>query len=116
MNAHGFPKGERLLKRREFLRLSSRGRKTHTEHFIIICGEPVASSTRIGVTVSRKAGNAVVRNRCKRMIREFYRLNKVLFNLADYNFIAKPGVARMVFNDFVRELTIALQRLGKKQC
>jgi ribonuclease P protein component len=114
VTAHGFPKGERLLKRREFLSLSSRGRKIHTEHFLVLYGEPVTSSIRIGITVSRKAGNAVVRNRCKRMIREFYRLNKGLFILADYNFIAKPGVARMVFPDFVRELTSALQRLGKK--
>lgn len=114
MNAHGFPKGERLQKRREFLSLSNRGRKIHTEHFVILYGEPITGSIRIGITVSRKTGNAVVRNRCKRMIREFYRLNKSLFILTDYNFIAKPGVARMVFTDFVRELTSALQRLGNK--
>jgi len=114
MKSHGFPKGERLQKRSEFLSLSNRGRKIHAEHFLILYGEPITSSIRIGITVSRKVGNAVVRNRCKRMIREFYRLNKNIFIKADYNIIAKPGAARMVFPDFVRELTSALQRLGKK--
>lgn len=116
MNTQGFTRGERLLKRREFLQLSARARKVHTEHFLILQGESAGSSSRIGITVSRKTGNAVARNRCKRIIREFFRLNKGLFILADYNIIAKPGVARLAFADFVRELTSAMQRLGKQKC
>jgi RNase P protein component len=50
------------------------------------------------------------------MIREFYRLNKPLFLLSDYNFIAKPGVACLVFPELVRELTLGLKLLGKKKC
>lgn len=112
MSLQGFPKAERLLKRSEFLRLSSRSRKIHSQHFIILRGETSGLSTRIGITVSRKTGNAVARNRCKRLIREFFRLNKELFLSSDYNIIAKPGAARLEFMDIVRELKSALQRLG----
>jgi ribonuclease P protein component len=112
MSLKGFPKAERLLKRNEYLQLSSRSRKIHSQHFIIICGETSGISARIGITVSRKTGNAVERNRCKRRIREFYRLNKALFVSSDYNIITKPGAARLEFMDFVRELKSALQRLG----
>jgi ribonuclease P protein component len=107
-----FHKGERLLKRREFLQLSSSRRKIHTKHFIIIRSDAGVLLTRIGITVSRKTGNAVARNRCKRLIREFYRRNKALFIASDYNVIAKPGAAQLDFQELVQELADALQRLG----
>jgi ribonuclease P protein component len=116
MKENGFPKSERLLKRRDFQALSRYSWKVHTEHFIIICGGINSESSRIGITVSRKVGNAVTRNRAKRMIREFYRLNKTLFSLYDYNIIAKPGVDLLVYSELVRELTMGLKLLGKKKC
>ena len=109
----GFPKAERLLKRKDYLSLAgSRARKIQTQHFIVLRGEAKGLSTRIGITASRKTGNAVARNRSKRLIREFYRLNKSLFLTADYNIIAKPGAARLEYTVLVQELTRALQRLG----
>jgi len=114
MKENDFPKSERLVKRRDFQCLSKQSWKVYTEHFIIICGMKKSESRRIGITVSRKVGNAVKRNRAKRMIREFYRLNKPRFLLSDYNFIAKAGVASMVYPEIVRELTIGLKLLGKK--
>jgi ribonuclease P protein component len=112
MSIQGFPKSERLLKRGEFLQLSDRARKIHTKHFIVIRGDVSGHSARLGITASRKTGNAVARNRSKRLIREFYRLHKGLFKFSDYNIIAKPGAARLEFAEIVRELTSALQRLG----
>jgi ribonuclease P protein component len=113
VSGQGFPKAERLLKRKDYLSLAaSRTRKIQTEHFILLRGEEKDSAPRIGITASRKTGNAVARNRSKRLIREFYRLNKTLFLAADYNIIAKPGAARLEFTVLVQELTRALQRLG----
>lgn len=106
-----FPKEERLLTRTEFLGISARGRKIHTPDFIILWEKSDCSLPRIGITVSRKVGNAVVRNRIKRLVREFYRLNKRLFATADYNVIAKPGAARLDFHGISKELGRALQRL-----
>ena len=111
-----FPKKERLLNRTDFVRFKNGCRKVHTEHFIILCGESGGSCSRVGLTVSRKTGNSVARNRVKRLLREFYRLNKEQFSLADYNLIAKPGAAEMMLADIVCELTKGLRRLGKNQC
>ncbi len=75
-----------------------------------------ASAARVGVTVSRKVGNAVTRNRVKRMIREFYRQNKHLFAPADYNIIAKQSAARLSLSELSNQLGRALQRQLKQQC
>jgi ribonuclease P protein component len=73
-------------------------------------------SVRIGITVSGKVGNAVTRNRLKRLIREFYRQNKGLFLPRYYNIIAKQGAARLEFSGIIHELGRALQRTIQQQC
>jgi ribonuclease P protein component len=113
---YGFPRQERLRKRTDFLRLSGQGTKIHTSNFILIWTESPVSAVRIGITVSGKVGNAVCRNRLKRLIREFYRLSKGLFGPADYSIIARKGAARLDFSELCRELDRALRRLQSQQC
>jgi len=112
----GFPKHERLLKRADFVRLSGKGQKFHTANFVIIRQGTILSDVRIGITVSRKVGNAVTRNRLKRLIREFYRQNKDFFSAADYNIIAKQGAARLVYSELCQELGRVLQLQSKSRC
>src|SRR5438876_11487579 len=69
----GFPKTDRLRKRREFARLSRSGRKTHSANFVVITQTNDVGETRLGVTDSGKVGNAVVRNRITRLVRESVR-------------------------------------------
>ncbi len=103
-----FSKSERLRKRAEFLFLSDAGRRFHTVHFIIVWCDTETCHARLGVTVSKKVGNAVTRNRIKRLIREYFRHNKVHFQKADYNIIAKKGADRLLFQDICLELDKAL--------
>ena len=107
---NSFPKAERLRKRAEFLALSRSGRKVHTRYFIILVGKESRSVTRFGVTVSRKVGNAVERNRIKRLLREFYRQHKHLFVDSDYNIIARPDATLLDYAGVCQELTHVLCR------
>ena len=68
-----FPRAARLLARRDFLRVGRRGRRVYLRDLVIIVDRNTLPLTRLGITVSRKAGKAVRRNRAKRLIREYFR-------------------------------------------
>jgi ribonuclease P protein component len=111
-----FDKSGRLRKRGEFTKLASNGRKSSAPHFLVISGDPALSWARLGITVSKKVGNAVSRNRIKRLIREFFRNNRDMFPLADYNIIARSGASHLDYSAVCQELANALSRIGRKSC
>ena len=104
LTSYGYPRMERLRARRDFLRLSASGKKIHSANFIILVAESDLPVSRLGITVSRKVGNAVVRNRIKRSLREYYRLHKTMFPVADYSIIARQGAAKLDGVTICREL------------
>lgn len=113
--SEGFRSSDRLLKRREFLALSRNGRKLQDSCFLLFYRTGVQDRPRLGVTVSKRVGNAVTRNRLKRLIREFFRKNRQALEdnpegKADINIIAKPAAARLS----AQEVEAALNRLFSK--
>ena len=76
MGDSSFSKYERILNRKDFVNLNRRGRRHHTAHFTVVLRENGLGITRLGITASKKTGNAVQRNRVKRRVREFFRLHK----------------------------------------
>ena len=79
MGFFSYPKEKRLLNRADFVNLNRSGQRLHSKHLTVILKQNGLGITRLGVTVTKKTGNAVKRNRLKRLIREFFRLNKSLF-------------------------------------
>ena len=75
----GVPTSRRLRKRSEFQRVRNKGLRVSTEPFLFQCcvvkKGPVAVR-RLGVIASRRVGNAVKRNRGKRLVRELFRINE----------------------------------------
>ena len=101
----GFPKKARLRKRPEFLHLSRSGKKQHTANFVVITRETDRSEARLGITVSSKVGNAVIRNRVKRLLRECFRQwNRQIVPPRDILVIAKPGAANLSFLEVASEI------------
>ena len=85
-----FKKEDRILKRSEFYELTRSGRKLENECWIAFIQPNRFNRPRLGITVTRKVGKAVERNRVKRLIREYFRLNRQRFNQNwDINIIAK---------------------------
>jgi len=108
---YSFPKNERLLDRASFLNLSRFGQKRETRYFIAAMLGAESGTTRLGITVSKRVGNAVERNRIKRIVRDYYRLNRDLISEdRDINIIARKYVASLS-NQEVRD---ELGKLFKK--
>jgi len=105
----------RLRNSREFSRIWREGQRCHTRSLTVIASSPATLDqnwSRLGVTVSRKVGNAVCRNRIKRWIREYFRSSRHrLARAIDLSVIAKPGAAHLDHGDFDRELQEGMQRL-----
>lgn len=72
-----FRKSERLRRRRDFLKVYAEGARYSSRLFTIFARANDQPVSRLGITVSRKIGKAVRRNRAKRLIREVFRKNKV---------------------------------------
>jgi len=94
-----FKKSERLRKRSEFVRLKRTGKRFHYKYFIAEFTAGRFERTRLGITVTKKAGPAVLRNRLKRIIRESFRHNRqYLLGNVDINIIVKKEAANISFN------------------
>lgn len=93
----GFPPERRVLRRVEFLRAQKGGRRHHAAHFtVILFDRGDAALPRLGLVTSRKVGNAVRRNRIRRVIRELFRVEMDRFPSGqDVVVIAKDGAAAL---------------------
>jgi len=111
MESFKFPKYEKILNRADFVKLNRSGKRLYTKHFTLIKKQNGQGVTRLGVTVSKKTGNAVIRNRVKRLIREFFRLNKTHFPQGyDIVIIAKKDAGYLDFWKIKEDLGIVLDK------
>jgi ribonuclease P protein component len=69
----GLPRNLRIRKTSEYRRIYAAGRKIHREAFVVFYLGNDSPHHRLGITATRRLGNAVLRNRIKRRIREAFR-------------------------------------------
>lgn len=108
------PKSSRLKHSSDFKRLREKGQR-------VICGclvlnwntLPEGSQSKIGVVTSRKLGSPVIRNRCRRLLREVYRIHQNdLAQPAEIVLVARDPIKNCKFADVERDFLTALEKAG----
>ena len=109
MRAATYPKAARLRRRPEFLAIQRDGHRRHTPHLVVIRRATSGPGSRLGVTVSKRIGNAVVRNRVKRLLREVFRVRHAdIRPPIDVVVIAKPGAGTLSYAQAATEFARGL--------
>lgn len=107
-------RAERLLKRHDFLRVRRQGRRFSTANLVVTWVSGSVSGPRLGVTASKRVGNAVKRNRAKRLIREVFRRNKMRVpGHTDVVVIAKPSLPSARYEQVEAEFVKWADHVGK---
>jgi ribonuclease P protein component len=118
------PRAAHVRHRTDYLAIQNRGRRVAGPNLLLFALAGASSEGqggaqgrqrqgRIGITVSKKVGNAVVRNRVKRWIRECYRRGRPQFPARlDLVVVARPAAAAASYTVVCRELTALARRFG----
>ncbi len=94
---------ESLKNNIEFQNVYKHGRSVADRLLVMYVMENNTSGNRIGISVSKKIGNSVVRHHFCRLIREIYRLHENIFNSGlDIVVVARKSAADADYHDFER--------------
>jgi ribonuclease P protein component len=115
-------RAERLLDARDYRRVSRKGRRLTSRGFVMLVSASRQTETvrgpqvaRLGMSASRRVGNAVVRNRVKRQIREWYRTEKQNIPKGkDYVLIVRRPAAEMSSAEIRQMLSGLVDQLSAK--
>ena len=101
---------ESLKKNHQFQFVFRNGKSYANKYLVMYVKENGLSKNRIGISVSKKVGNSVVRHRVTRLVRESYRLHESIFNSGlDIVIVARNSAATVGYF----EIESALLHLGK---
>ena len=100
---------ESLKKNMEFQNVYANGKSFANKYFVMYVLKNDLNKNRIGISVSKKVGNSVIRHRITRLIRESYRLQEEMFNSSlDIVVIARATAREVGY----KEIESALLHLG----
>jgi ribonuclease P protein component len=113
-----FPRAARLRRRGDFLAIYETGLRVAGPNLVLFGRRSEGSLGRLGVTVTRKCGGAVIRNLMKRRIREVYRLHRNEISVPiDLVVNVRRGADRVSFSrieaEFVRQSRELARKVGR---
>lgn len=114
----GFPRERRLLTPGEFLRVQTEGRSVDLGTLVVRVAPRARAvdgptpGARLGLAISKRAGNAVHRNRIKRLVREVFRHRAAAFAGLDLVVTARPGASDKALAEVERMFDELSRRLA----
>lgn len=106
-------KENRILKYQEFSEIISTTKRIRTKHFLINFRYNNENKARVGVSVSKRNGNAVTRNKIKRQVRYIIGKSLDMSRQIDIVIVARATYDTLDFENNKLELTEALANLGE---
>ncbi|WNQ11504.1 ribonuclease P protein component [Paenibacillus aurantius] len=105
-------KENRLAKKEDFQKVYRYGKSMANRQFVLYyMARPQIEAFRLGVSVSKKLGNAVVRNRLRRMMKEIIRLNKDRIPSGfDFILIARKPAADIDYSEMEKNVLHVLKK------
>lgn len=89
-----------LKKNRDFQNVYQNGRSYANKYLVMYVLKNNLNQNRIGISVSKKVGNSVVRHRLIRLVREIYRLHEEMFNSGlDIVVLARVNAKSILYTD-----------------
>lgn len=114
LDSFRYRSSHRLVKAVQFDRVFQKNQRSRDQHFVVLARPNHLLYARLGLAVSRKAaGDAVPRNRLKRLIRESFRTHQPPLRGIDCVVMARPGAARHDGNTLLTSLDTHWSRLAK---
>ena len=112
---------EKLKRSRDFTTIYNKSRKVYTRYAIVFVSENKNNIQRFGFVASKKTGNAVQRNRIKRLFREFVKENgQNLKKNSDYVFVGKSilkeNIKNIKYKDIEKDLLKVTRKWNKFYC
>ncbi|MDR1551382.1 MAG: ribonuclease P protein component [Holosporaceae bacterium] len=109
-------KQNKIRKRADFVKVSRFDCSFRIRSIVVICGPNGLDNWRVGFTATKKVGNAVVRNHCKRRMRAVadQLIPKMGKDGIDYVFIAKAMTFGCEWKMLIKDTTAALLFLNRK--
>jgi ribonuclease P protein component len=104
-----FPSDLRIRKSSEFEEIFEKGKRLYTEYYTLVYTPNSLGFPRFGLVVGKRCGNAVKRNRIKRVLREVFRQNKPFFDSLDVLILAKKNSETLGYNKAKEEITEAIR-------
>jgi ribonuclease P protein component len=105
---------ERLTKSADYAKVLRRGVRVDGRFFNLAAAPNQRSHHRLGLTVSRRVGGAVQRNRAKRLLRDAFRRRRHTGVACDLVLVAKREILECARAELDRELERSLQRLASR--
>lgn len=110
-----FPRAYRLTARREFVAVYEKGRRAGSASFVMFALPNAAGHCRLGITVTRKVGSSVQRNRIKRVLRDVFRRHGAeLTPGLDLVLNARPGAGDVPVAALEREFLERFSDLSRR--